>query len=156
VSNRHQNLCSLRSAHLHFTLYDTFVLGRWGSISGRDKGLFLYFLRQNQPWGPPSLLSSGYGDPFLGVKHGRVVTLTTHSRLVPRSRMSKSYTSSPPKRLPVVRWGSSALLYTFRLIYYIHCTSLIFYALQIAYPPYCCTKNKTQNKQHMINIGDIK
>jgi hypothetical protein len=30
-----------------------------------------------------------------GVKRGRGVTLTTHPHLVPRSRMSRSYTSSP-------------------------------------------------------------
>jgi hypothetical protein len=30
-----------------------------------------------------------------GVKRGRDVTLTTHPHLVPRSRMSRSYTSSP-------------------------------------------------------------
>jgi hypothetical protein len=34
-----------------------------------------------------------------GVKRGRDVTLTTHPDLVPRSEMSRSYTSSPPKRL---------------------------------------------------------
>jgi hypothetical protein len=34
-----------------------------------------------------------------GVKRGRGVTLTTHPHLVPRSRMSRSYTFSPPKRL---------------------------------------------------------
>jgi hypothetical protein len=34
-----------------------------------------------------------------GVKRGRGVTLTTHPHLVPRSGMSKSYTSSPHKRL---------------------------------------------------------
>jgi hypothetical protein len=31
-----------------------------------------------------------------GLKRGRGVTLTTHPHLVPRSRMSRSYTSSPP------------------------------------------------------------
>jgi hypothetical protein len=34
-----------------------------------------------------------------GVKRGRGVTLTTHPHLVPRLRMSRSYTSSPPMRL---------------------------------------------------------
>jgi hypothetical protein len=34
-----------------------------------------------------------------GVKRGREVRLTTHPHLVPRSRMIRSYTSSPPKRL---------------------------------------------------------
>jgi hypothetical protein len=32
-------------------------------------------------------------------KRGRGLTLTTHPHLLPRSRMSRSYTSSPPKRL---------------------------------------------------------
>jgi hypothetical protein len=34
-----------------------------------------------------------------GLKHSRGVMLTTHPQLVPRSRMSRSYTSSPPKCL---------------------------------------------------------
>jgi hypothetical protein len=33
-----------------------------------------------------------------GVKSGRGVMLTTHARLLPRSRISRSYTSSLPKR----------------------------------------------------------
>jgi hypothetical protein len=33
-----------------------------------------------------------------GVKRGRGVTLTTHPHLVPRSRLSRSYTSSPAYR----------------------------------------------------------
>jgi hypothetical protein len=39
----------------------------------------------------------GTGGPFPGTKHGRGVTLTTHPHVVPRSRMSRSYASSPPK-----------------------------------------------------------
>jgi hypothetical protein len=35
----------------------------------------------------------------LGLMRGRHVTLTTHPHLVPRSRVSRSYTSSPSKRL---------------------------------------------------------
>jgi hypothetical protein len=35
----------------------------------------------------------------LGLKRGRGVTLTTHPHLVPRSRINRSYKSSPPKRL---------------------------------------------------------
>jgi hypothetical protein len=38
------------------------------------------------------------GGPFPGAKRGRGVTLTTHPHLVPRSRMSRGYISSPPKR----------------------------------------------------------
>jgi hypothetical protein len=43
-------------------------------------------------------------------KRGRGVTLTTHPHLVPRSRMSRSCTSSPPKRLRGVWWGSFTFL----------------------------------------------
>jgi hypothetical protein len=42
----------------------------------------------------PSSCTMGTEGPFPGAKRGRGVTLTTH--LVPRSRMSRSYTSSPP------------------------------------------------------------
>jgi hypothetical protein len=45
-----------------------------------------------------------------GVKRGRGVTLTTHSHLVPRSRMSRSYTSSPPQ---APSWRVAGLLYPF-------------------------------------------
>jgi len=38
----------------------------------------------------------GTGGPFPGAKRGRGVTLTTHPHLVPRSRMSRSYTPLPP------------------------------------------------------------
>jgi hypothetical protein len=41
----------------------------------------------------------GTGVHSLGVKRGRGVTLITHPHLVPRSWMSRSYTSFPPKRL---------------------------------------------------------
>jgi hypothetical protein len=47
----------------------------------------------DQLWSPLSLLSSGYQGPFLGVKHGWGMTLTTHTHLVLRSRMSRSYKS---------------------------------------------------------------
>jgi hypothetical protein len=47
----------------------------------------------------PASCIMGTGGSFPGLKRGRGVTLTTHPRLVPRSRMSRSYTSSPPKRL---------------------------------------------------------
>jgi hypothetical protein len=41
----------------------------------------------------------GTVGPFQGAKRGRGVMLTTHPHLVPRSGMSRSYTSSPSKRL---------------------------------------------------------
>jgi hypothetical protein len=46
----------------------------------------------------PASRTMGIGDPFPRAKRGRGVTLTTHPYLVPRSRMSRSYISSPPKR----------------------------------------------------------
>jgi hypothetical protein len=46
---------------------------------------------------PPVQWVPGVLSP--GVKRGRGVTLTTHPHLVPRLRMSRSYTSSPPRRL---------------------------------------------------------
>jgi hypothetical protein len=45
----------------------------------------------------PASCKMGTGSPFPGKKRGRGVTLTTHPHLVPKSRMSRSYISSPPK-----------------------------------------------------------
>jgi hypothetical protein len=47
----------------------------------------------------PASCTMGTGGPLPRVKRGLGVTLTTHPHLVPRSRMIRSYTSSPPKRL---------------------------------------------------------
>jgi hypothetical protein len=44
----------------------------------------------------PASCTMGTGGPFPGVKRGRGVTLTTHPHPMPTSRMSRSYTSSPP------------------------------------------------------------
>jgi hypothetical protein len=44
----------------------------------------------------PASCTMGTGGPFPGAKCSRGVTLTTHPHLAPRSRMSRSYTSSPP------------------------------------------------------------
>jgi hypothetical protein len=41
----------------------------------------------------------GTGGPSTGLKRGQGVTLTAHPHLVPRSRMNRNYTSSPPKHL---------------------------------------------------------
>jgi hypothetical protein len=53
--------------------------------------------------GPPNL---GGGGLSSGIKRGQGVTLITHPHLVPRSRMSRIYTSSPPKRLHVACRGT--------------------------------------------------
>jgi hypothetical protein len=44
----------------------------------------------------PASCTMGTGGPFHGVKRGRGVTLTSHPHLVPRSWVSRSYTSSLP------------------------------------------------------------
>jgi hypothetical protein len=46
----------------------------------------------------PASCTMGTGGPFPGAKRGWGVTLTTQPHLVPRSRMSRSYTYSHPKR----------------------------------------------------------
>jgi hypothetical protein len=46
----------------------------------------------------PASCTMGTGGPFPGAKRGPGMTLTTQPHLVPRSRMSRGYTSSPPKR----------------------------------------------------------
>jgi hypothetical protein len=56
----------------------------------------------------PASYPTGTGGPFPGAKGGRGLTLTTHPHLVPRSRISRSYTSSPPWHL---HWGSGTALY---------------------------------------------
>jgi hypothetical protein len=68
-----------------------------GSIPDIGRVFFFQTLCPDRHWGPPSLLYNRYqGVLSLGVKRGQGVTLTTHPHLLPRSRMSRSYTSSPP------------------------------------------------------------
>jgi hypothetical protein len=50
------------------------------------------------------------------LKRGRSVKLTTRLHLVPRSWMSRSYTSSHPKRLRGVWWDS----FSFLVLFFIH------------------------------------
>jgi hypothetical protein len=47
----------------------------------------------------PASCPMGTRGLFLGVKRGQGMMLTTHPHLVPTLRMSRSYTSSPPRRL---------------------------------------------------------
>jgi hypothetical protein len=62
---------------------------------------------QNTSEAHPASYTMGTGGPFPGVEGGQGVTLTTHPYLVPKSRMSRGYTSS-------LHWclnGVAALLY---------------------------------------------
>jgi hypothetical protein len=65
---------------------------------------------------PPVQWVPGVLSP--GLKHGRGMTLTTHPHLVPRSRMGRSYTSSPPKHLHGVCWDSFSFYKYVKCKYY--------------------------------------
>jgi hypothetical protein len=60
------------------------------------------------PTQPPVQRVPGVLSP--GVKRGRGVTLTTHPLLVPRSRISRSYTPLPPRASMACR-GTALLFY---------------------------------------------
>jgi hypothetical protein len=62
----------------------------------------------------PASCTMGTGGPFLGVKCGRGMTLTTHPHLVPWSCMSRSYTSSPSHASMIVLWDC----FTFKIMWY--------------------------------------
>jgi hypothetical protein len=55
----------------------------------------------------PASCTMGTGGPFPGAKRGLGVTLTTPPHLMPRSKMSRSYTSSLPSFS--VEWSGTAL-----------------------------------------------
>jgi hypothetical protein len=57
----------------------------------------------------------GTGGPFPGAKRGRGVTMSTHTDLVPRSRTSRSYTSSPPP--PNATKECSRTAFVFYIVY---------------------------------------
>jgi hypothetical protein len=65
-----------------------------GSIPDRDKIFLLASYVQTGSAAHPVQWVPVVLSP--GVKRGRGVTLTTHPHLVPRLRMSRSYTSTPP------------------------------------------------------------
>jgi hypothetical protein len=71
--------------------------GDWlrdGRSGDRIRVADIFCTRPDWPWGPPSLLYSGYWMSFLGVKRpGRGVNLSTH--LVPRLKREQSYISTP-------------------------------------------------------------
>jgi hypothetical protein len=74
--------------------------GDRGSIPGRGEMIFPLACASRPALGPtqpPVQWVPGILSP--GLKRGRGVTLTTHPISLPRSRMSRSYTPSPLKRL---------------------------------------------------------
>jgi hypothetical protein len=59
----------------------------------------------------PASCTIGTGGSFPGAKRDQGVTLTTHPHLVPRSRMSTNYTSSPPSATMTCSGTSLVLFY---------------------------------------------
>jgi hypothetical protein len=70
-----------------------------GSISGRGNGFFSSSCVLTSSEKHPASYPIDTGNAFPETKRGRGVTLTTHPVRVPRSSMSRSYTSSPLSRL---------------------------------------------------------
>jgi hypothetical protein len=70
--------------------------------------LLVYLFICNLFYQPPVQWVSGVLFPRL--RRGRVVTLTTHPHLVPRSRISGNYTSSPPSAFVACSWTALAFL----------------------------------------------
>jgi hypothetical protein len=84
------------------------------SILGRDKRFFPLAFVSRPALRPPNLLSIGYGYVLSpGVKFCRGVMPTSHPHLMPRSWMSRSYTSFPPCTSIGVLWDC----FTFYLCY---------------------------------------
>jgi hypothetical protein len=102
ASHKFRNVTRKRELIIFLYLLD----GR-GSIPGRGKGYFPVASVQNSSDTHPPSYPMGTVGPFPGVKRVRGVTLTTYPRLVPRSRMSITYTSSLPWRL---HGGSGTIL----------------------------------------------
>jgi hypothetical protein len=70
-----------------------------GSIPAEAKDFSSSLCVQTSSEAHPAAYPMGTGGSLAGVQRGRGVMLTTHPSLVPRSRMSGIYTSSPPYRL---------------------------------------------------------
>jgi hypothetical protein len=84
--------------------------GERGSIPGRGERIFPLASVSRPALGhtePPLQWVPGIFSP--GLKRGRGVTLTTHPHLELRSRMSRSYTSSPPSASMACSGIASAL-----------------------------------------------
>jgi hypothetical protein len=91
-------------------------LGDRGSIPGRGKDFSSNLFVQTGSGAHPTSCAVGTGGPFPGAK-ARLGRDANHSpHLVPRSRMSRGYISSPPKLLVAFSGTSLALDTDFRTI----------------------------------------
>jgi hypothetical protein len=78
------------------SIVSDYKLDERGSIPGRGKLFISSLCVQTSSQAHPASCPMGTGGHFTGVNHGRGVTLTIRLHLVPSSRMSRSYISSPP------------------------------------------------------------
>jgi hypothetical protein len=81
----------------------------------RAKDFFSNLCVQTGSGAHPASCTMRTEGPFSGVKRGRGVTLNTHPYLVPRSWMSRNYTSSPP--IASMACSGTALLLLFYLLF---------------------------------------
>jgi hypothetical protein len=77
-------------------IVDNYITRQYIPEDNSERYEFKLSLCPDRLWGPPSLLYSGYRGSFPGLKRSPGMTLTTHPHLMPRSKMSRNYTSSPP------------------------------------------------------------
>jgi hypothetical protein len=85
---------------IEFCLAKAWVTGRSKfDFRQRREDFFSHLCVQTGSEAHPASWPMGTRGPFLGIKRGQGVTLTTHPHLVPSSRMNRSYISSPHKRL---------------------------------------------------------
>jgi hypothetical protein len=103
-----------------------------GSIPGKGKGFSSGLCVETSSEFHPASCSMGTGVPFPGVERSRGMTLTTRSHLQLRSRISRSYTSSPPCRLHGCR-GTALFLATrmYKCAYFILPLTLFSFSCEI-------------------------
>jgi hypothetical protein len=97
---------TIRSRSSSVSIVSDYGLDDRDLIPGRAKDFSSSLCVQTGSETHPASCTMGTGGPFSGAKRGRGVTLTNHSHLVLRSRMSRSYTP-PPQEPP---WHVAGLL----------------------------------------------
>jgi hypothetical protein len=92
------SIFSVRSRGSSVSIVSDYIPGDRGFDPRQGQMIFPVACVQTGSDAHPASCTVDTWGPFLGAKRSRGVTLTIHPHLVPRSRMSRSYTSSPSKR----------------------------------------------------------
>jgi hypothetical protein len=127
INLNQQNYYFMRNRGSLISAVSDYGLDDRGSIPGRGQRIFL-LVSASRPalWPTQPPIQWVPVAPSRGVKGGRGVTLTTHSHLVPRSRMSRSYTFFPPQAPPWRVAGQIYFTYYFmRLVICIYSNSCL-------------------------------